>query len=117
MSAADLPVVELGPPVFEGGARWTDLVALVQDGGGPRTVVLTTLDAGGGTAWHRHAHEQVLVVVAGAGELEFRDRRRVLGPGDVVVVPPGLPHRHAAAPDQAVTHVSVTAVGDLELLG
>jgi quercetin dioxygenase-like cupin family protein len=102
--------------VFEGGARWTDLAALVQDGGGPRTVVLTTLDAGARTAWHRHAHEQVLVVTDGAGELELRDGRRVLGPGDVVVVPPGVEHRHAAATGRSVTHVSVTAVGDLELL-
>ncbi|WP_380173129.1 cupin domain-containing protein [Kineococcus sp. DHX-1] len=115
MSSTDLPVVELGPPVFEGGARWTDLAALVT-GEGERAVVLTTLDAGARTAWHRHVHGQVLVVTGGAGELELEEGRRLLGPGDVVVVPPGVVHRHAAAADQAVTHVSVSAAGDLELL-
>jgi len=109
----NLPVTELGPPVFAGGARWTDLAALVSHAG-PLATVLTTFDAEAGTAWHTHRHEQVLVVTSGSGVLEFADRRRELRSGDVVVVPPGCPHRHVAARG-SMTHVSLTVPGDLEV--
>lgn len=116
----DLPVVELGPPVFAGGARWTDLGAAIS-GGGPRTVVLTSFDAAAGTVWHTHRYEQVLVVTSGTAVLDVREaggqeRVRVLRQGETVVVPPGVPHRHRAPDDAPMTHVSVTVAGDLTIV-
>ena len=110
-----LPVMELGPPVFTGPARWSDLAAAV-GGPGPLAAVLTTFEAGSGTAWHAHAHPQVLVVTAGTGLLEEREGSvRILGPGEVAVVPPGIVHRHAAGAGGTMTHVSLSVPGDLQL--
>ena len=115
VSADALPVVELGPPVFTGPARWSDLAAAV-GAPGPLAVVLTTFEAGSGTAWHSHAHPQVLVVTVGTGVLQQQEGpERVLGPGEVVVVPAGVVHRHAAGAGGAMTHVSVSVPGDLRL--
>ncbi|PRY16736.1 cupin domain-containing protein [Kineococcus rhizosphaerae] len=103
----------LGAPLFSGDVAWADLAAVV---GQPVTVVLTTFAAGAGTAWHHHDHPQVLVVGEGRGVLEFRDGAlHELAAGAVRVVPPGAVHRHAAAPDAAMTHVSVSARQDTAL--
>lgn len=111
-----LPVVELGPPVFTGPARWSDLAAAV-GGSGPLAAVLTTFEAGSGTAWHTHEHPQVLVVTAGTGVLEQRsERTRVMGVGEVAVVAAGVVHRHAAGGGEAMTHVSLSVAGDLHLV-
>lgn len=120
MTVDRLPVVELGAPVFSGGARWCDLGAAI-GGEGPRTVVLTTFDAGATTVWHTHRHEQVLVVTQGRGVLDLREgsgrvRVRELSAGETVVVPAGVEHRHRAPGETPMTHVSVTVAGDLDLV-
>lgn len=114
MTAPGLVAAELGPPLFLGAARWSDLAGAVGDV--PVAVVLTTFEAGAGTAWHRHRNPQVLVVSGGAGVLELPDEVVELTAGDVHVVPGGVRHRHAAGAGTGMTHVSVSAAGDTELL-
>lgn len=114
MRSPDLPTADLGPPLFHGAVRWSDLAGAV--GATPAAVVLTTFEPGAGTAWHRHRHPQVLVVSRGAGVLELPDSVVDLAAGDVHVVPGGVPHRHAAGASTAMTHVSVSVEGDTELL-
>lgn len=114
MTTPDLPTTELGPPLFSGDVRWSDLAGAV--GATPVAVVLTTFEPGSGTAWHRHRHPQVLVVSRGAGVLELPDGVVELAAGDVHVVPGGVRHRHAAGGSTAMTHVSVSVEGDTELL-
>ena len=41
---------------------------------------------------HRHAEEQIGTVIEGSLEFDLDGERRVLGPGDVYVVPPWVPH-------------------------
>ncbi len=65
--------------------------------------------------WHIHHNGgQILLVTAGRGYFqEWGKPARVLYPGDVVNIPPGVKHWHGAAPDSWFAHlaVEVPAVG------
>ena len=67
-----------------------------------------TFEPGARTAWHTHPLGQALIVTAGVGRVqcEGKDVREVR-PGDTVWFPPHLRHWHGAAPDVAMTHISV----------
>ena len=55
--------------------------------------VVTSPEASFATsALHTHHHEQYLVMVAGALELECAGTRYWVGPGDLAVFPPGVEH-------------------------
>jgi quercetin dioxygenase-like cupin family protein len=69
---------------------------------------------GARTAWHAHSIAQTLYVTAGEGLVQARGERvQRIRPGDVVNVASEEWHWHGAAPDQAMTHLSLTA-GDSE---
>lgn len=80
------------------------------------TVMTTVFAAGAGTLWHVHDSDQVLLVTHGRGALDddTHGRQQLLA-GDLVVVPSGRPHRHLAAEDEAMTHLSITAHGESHL--
>jgi mannose-6-phosphate isomerase-like protein (cupin superfamily) len=47
--------------------------------------------------WHHHANgDELFLVLHGRLTMEFRDRKVVLAPGDVLVVPRGVEHRPVA---------------------
>lgn len=50
---------------------------------------------------HTHHQEQIIVVLRGALDFTVGDERRVAGPGQAIVIPPGVPHGgrvHGAEP-------------------
>lgn len=61
----------------------------------------------------------VIVCTAGRGTASLPDGEHTVGPGDVVVLPPGTPHEYAAHRDDPWTiwwmHVAGRGVADLEL--
>lgn len=75
-------------------------------------------EPGARTDWHRHPGRQVLYVVAGAGFVQTEAGETVaIGPGDVVVTPPGEVHWHGATDDSFMVHLSITVDGATEWLG
>jgi quercetin dioxygenase-like cupin family protein len=78
---------------------------------------VAVVDFGPGTATPPHVHHggQVLVAVSGSGYVEVAGVRTLLGPGDVVVTPPGEQHVHGADATGPFRHLSVTT-GRNELL-
>lgn len=47
--------------------------------------------------WHHHENEdEMFLGVRGIFELEFRDRKVTIGPGEFIVVPRGVEHRPVA---------------------
>ncbi len=47
--------------------------------------------------WHHHENEdEMFMGVRGTFDLEFRDRKVTVGPGEFVIVPRGVEHRPAA---------------------
>src|SRR4051794_13215513 len=64
-------------------------------------VGLVTVSRDGGAPPHVHIGGQVIVVLAGRGFVETRGDRVDVGPGDVVIAPPGELHSHGAAGDSS----------------
>jgi len=54
----------------------------------------------GDFVWHSHdGEDEMFFVVDGHMDMDFKDRRVTLGPGELIVVPKGIEHKpHAAAP-------------------
>ena len=59
-----------------------------------------SLDAGQSTQRHYHARsEEIYLIIEGGGELEVDGDRRVVGPGDAILIPPGSWHQLTAGDD------------------
>jgi quercetin dioxygenase-like cupin family protein len=56
-------------------------------------VWMQTIAPGAGTPVHAHDCEEVVVVLAGAGECELEGRVAAFGPGSTIIVPRGAVHR------------------------
>lgn len=69
---------------------------------------VVTFEPGAHTAWHTHPLGQTLIVTFGAGWTQ-RDGEAIqeIGPGDVVLIPPGVKHWHGATPTTAMTHIAI----------
>jgi quercetin dioxygenase-like cupin family protein len=74
-------------------------------------VGLVTLSEQGVTPPHVHFGGQLIFVLSGRGFVETADERIVVGPGDVVVTPPGELHTHGAEGGEPMAHLTVTTGG------
>lgn len=74
-------------------------------------LLVVSFEAGGRTRPHVHPVDQILHITAGRGIVADHAGRRVVTAGDVVVVPAGEWHWHGAAPDSAMTHISIKRYG------
>jgi quercetin dioxygenase-like cupin family protein len=97
-----------GPADWFTGDVWIDLIAR-----GPEPSHLNVgsvhFTPGARTAWHSHEGGQTLYVTEGKGLTQSRgDRLAEIHPGDVIYTPDGEEHWHGAAPDQFMTHLSIT---------
>jgi quercetin dioxygenase-like cupin family protein len=62
--------------------------------GAEQTLGLATFDAGKGNVEHIHPNcEEIVVVLDGSVEHTLGGQSTRLGPGDLIVVPRGVPHR------------------------
>lgn len=72
-----------------------------------------TFEPGARSNWHTHTVGQTLVITSGVGLTGTWGGEVVrLYPGDVVQCPVGVKHWHGAAPDTAMTHVSICESDD-----
>lgn len=72
-----------------------------------------TFEPGARTAWHEHPAGQHMIMISGVGLTGTRDGNVVsFKEGDAVWCPPDVDHWHGATPDQAMTHLVVTASKD-----
>jgi quercetin dioxygenase-like cupin family protein len=62
-----------------------------------------------GSRLHTHEREMFVMVIEGAVTLEMEDGTQVLRKGDVVIIPPGIPHRWTNNDDKKVGLVKVSA--------
>jgi quercetin dioxygenase-like cupin family protein len=56
-------------------------------------------------ARHSHPHEQIVVMVRGRLRLVVGDDETVMGPDDIVVIPPQVPHAAEALEDTVVIDI------------
>jgi quercetin dioxygenase-like cupin family protein len=64
-----------------------------QDHGASISLILDESEPGGGPRLHRHAYDETWVVHQGHLTFWVGDMQRKAGPGDVVIVPAGAPHK------------------------
>ena len=56
-------------------------------------------------ARHQHPHEQVVMMLTGRLRLTVGDEETVMGPGDLVLIPPEVPHEAEALEDTEVIDI------------
>ncbi|HJW17148.1 MAG TPA: cupin domain-containing protein, partial [Flavisolibacter sp.] len=59
---------------------------------GTLTLMYWTVESGAAMPIHSHKHEQVAHVLKGKFELIVNGETRIIEPGTVAVIPPGIPH-------------------------
>lgn len=62
------------------------------DHGARISLILDESDPGQGPRLHRHPYDETWVVQEGSVTFRAGDERHQAGPGDIVIVPAGMPH-------------------------
>lgn len=80
------------------------------------SLILDESQPGQGPRLHRHDYDETWVVVEGNVTFQAGEERHTVGPGDIVVVPPRVPHKFTNdGPGQSklvCIHASPTIVGE-----
>src|SRR5579863_881792 len=76
------------------------------------TIANLWLAKGAVVPMHDHLNQQVTMLKSGSLEFEMEGRRFVLKAGDVLVIPPDVPHRVVALEDSTVTDLFTPARED-----
>jgi len=79
--------------------RLTDELSRQVIHGEKATLARLTLKAGAGVARHYHANEEYCWVLSGALEYELDDRTVAVRAGEILLVPPNVPHAIVALED------------------
>ena len=97
-----------GPADWFTGDVWIDGIVQPQDAS-TLNVSAVRFTPGARTAWHSHEGGQTLYVTEGRGLVQSRGASitEIRG-GDIVWTPDGEEHWHGAAPDQFMSHLSLT---------
>ena len=98
VNVSDLPTAE--------GSRSRSLEG-AQVGGVDLSIIFVDLDPGRGPRLHRHAYPEVFVIQEGRAVYTAGDERREVAPGDVVVVPAGMPHAFESTGDVPLRQLSL----------
>jgi mannose-6-phosphate isomerase-like protein (cupin superfamily) len=80
-----MPIIKSGTPqasTFKGEEVGATISVIVDDSG-----------PGQGPRLHRHTYDETWVVHEGQMLFQLGDQRHHVGPGDIVVAPPGVPHK------------------------
>jgi unsaturated pyranuronate lyase len=56
-------------------------------------------------ARHSHPHEQIVMMIEGKLRLAVGDAETIMAPGDIVVIPPNVPHEAQALEDTVVLDI------------
>jgi quercetin dioxygenase-like cupin family protein len=97
-----------GPAEMFTGEVWIDPIAR---GRAPSRLAVNAVrfTPGARTAWHSHSDGQTLHVTDGEGRIQSRGEAIVaIHMGDTIHTPADEWHWHGAAPDGAMTHLSIT---------
>jgi unsaturated pyranuronate lyase len=90
---------------------WTGVTAQAVEGE-RTTLAIVDLEPDSAVPEHRHANEQLGVLVRGSMRFRIADETRELGPGDTWRIPGGVPHEVTAGPDGALAVECFTPARD-----
>ena len=104
--SSDAPVGPVDPATFLGQATVQRLAH--DETSVPVGVYRVAFSDGARTNWHKHSGPQWLFIVEGRVRVQVEGGDvQDLQTGDAVVILPGEPHWHGAAPGSAGTHIAV----------
>ena len=92
----------------------TEMVARKAIVGARQTLVQSYLKAGAIVPLHRHQDEQMIYVLQGALKMLAGDEAATVREGEVLLVPPGVPHQAEALDDTFVMTVGSGQVTEME---
>ncbi len=110
---ADSQPTPANRPIFMGNVESQPLLDDVSE---HVRLTIVRFSPGARTKLHTHEFEQVLLITEGEGILATETEEHVVGPGTVVVIPPGEVHRHGATDSTAMAHISITTPGETRLV-
>ncbi len=84
---------------FHGGAHGLGTISLM----------LGDVQPGDGAPLHRHTYEELFVVHEGRGAYTIGETTVEAGPGDLVLIPAGVPHKLRNIGDTLLRHTAVHA--------
>ena len=109
LATDDLKIISAGSLAhgrFEGASDGPASISMILDESGP----------GRGPRLHRHPYDETWVIQEGNLLFQVGDNQGEAGPGDIVLAPPGLPHKFInQGPGRArliCIHASPTIVGE-----
>lgn len=83
---------------FEGASRGAGVSFLLGD-----------LEPGKGPRLHRHPYPETCIIRSGRVAMVVDGQEILAGPGDIVVIGPGTPHRFAAIGDERLVAIGIHA--------
>lgn len=96
-----------GPTQFFTGAVRIDPLSGV-NAPSRSSVANVTFEPGARSHWHTHPLGQTLIITSGVcWTQEWNGKKSIAYPGDVIWCPKDVKHWHGAAPDTAMTHISI----------
>jgi len=101
------------PERFPGGEVLTQTLSDPADATGVE-ILAVFFPAGARTRPHTHPTDQILQVVEGEGLVATESERRLIHPGDFVIVPVGVWHWHGATDRSGMCHLSIKPPGDTD---
>lgn len=100
-----------------GGARFTTLAA-PSTGSTEASLWRVEIPAGAPAAPHQLTREELIAVVSGTARAEIDGRAEQVGPGGVVIVPPGVPFAlSAVGPEPLVAFACLPVGGQARMVG
>ena len=92
---------------FSGNVYVSDIVSKNKAAGAPG-MHYVVFDSGVINNWHSHNGGQILIATDGVGYHQLEGGEiQVMHPGDVILCPPGVKHRHGAALHSRFAHIAV----------
>ena len=70
-------------------------------------VVLNTIQPFAKPALHQHPHEQITYILAGECDFTLGEEMVHMGPGDVILVPPDIPHTLTPLGQETIVNLDV----------
>jgi quercetin dioxygenase-like cupin family protein len=95
---------------FGGQVRMQELYRPDRDGE-ESELTAVFFDTGARTTPHTHESAQVLQVISGRCQVVIEEERRIVEPGDFVIVPRGVWHWHGATREGPMCHISIKLPG------
>jgi quercetin dioxygenase-like cupin family protein len=79
------------------------------------SLMLGEVQPGDGPRLHRHAYEEVIIMHEGRGAFTIDGTTVEPGPGDIIIIPAGLPHRFVNISDGPMRQTAVHAAAAIAI--